>query len=145
MGLNIFGHSHPTIHSEGEPTNVIVEGMEALYRAFELAADRLHEEARRETWRSAKAVAVRAKYEAQAAGLFDSGRLVSEIDSEVIGDTAYIVDRAARNGYPYPGRYEFGDRERPFLQPALEKEFDNIVTRFTAIIDRAVNLADGPT
>lgn len=136
------GHEHPTVHSEGEPVNVTIEGLQALYRAFNLAADRLHSMAQEETIRSAHAVAVRAKQEAQSQGLVDSGALMDNITSEAAGTSAWIKTTANRNGYPYPGRYEFGDRQRPFLKPALDREFDHIVSRFQAVIQRAINFAE---
>lgn len=122
--------------------NVTIEGLQALYRAFEGAADRLHRESAAETLHSARVVAGRAKAEALDKRLLDSGNLVRGIDVEAHDTYAYIKDTANRKGYPYPGRYEFGDRPRHFLQPALEKEFDGIVRRFTAIIERSINFAE---
>jgi len=94
-------------------------------RALHSAQRKLNRELRPVLDDVGQGVAARARENARSKGLQKSGRLIEFIDSEVTtsfrGITALVGDTAVnpKDNYPYPGRLEYGDLDRPFLQPAL--------------------------
>ena len=120
----------------------VVEGLNPLVRGLRRAGDELGKDLQKELRLLAKHVATQAQKVAEAKGLHDSGQLVAKIKPSVRGGTAWVRDAAQRRGYNYPGRYEYGDRHRPFLEPALASEQDVIFRGLEAMLDRLLARTD---
>ena len=84
---------------------------------------------------AADVVSDEAKHVAFQRDLVDSGALVRGIRPSVRGTRAVVQSTVKRGGYPYSGRYEYGDRLRPFLQPALENKQNEVVEQFRRGVD----------
>ena len=108
-------------------TAIRVQGLNEIRRDFASAG----KESRRAFTAAmkgiAEGVADTARSIASREGLFQSGDLINKIKPAVRGTVALIRATAARDGFPYPGLYEFADRDRPFLQPALTQDEGRIV------------------
>ena len=117
-------------------TAIRVEGLNELRRDFAKAG----KETRRAFTAAMKSIAAgvadTARSIASREGLFESGELINKIKPSVKGTIAYIRTDAVRDGYRYPGRYEFGDLDRPFLQPALERDQEKIVNELDDALKR---------
>jgi hypothetical protein len=123
-----------------------VEGWRELARTFGRLSAELRAELRAEMLEVAGMVADAAKQIAEQKGLRESGRLIDGIRPGTRNTTAVIRDRAKRisrkypAGYPYPARYEYGDRDRPFLRPAVEEKRDEVVAMLEQMLDRLAGL-----
>lgn len=78
-----------------------------LYRGMRAAGDVIRDEVRRH---------------AVARGLVDSGALVRSVRTTQASSRGVVIAAtAAREGYPYPARYEYGaSRSRAFAGPGLD-------------------------
>lgn len=123
---------------------VVVRGLDQLVRDFGKVSVDLRRDLQRELQDVAKIVSDEAKQRVERDALIESGRLKNAIRPRVRGATAIVENRAQRNGYKYPGIYEFGvsgrvKARRPFLLPALEAKqgevfeaLEDMLTRVTS-------------
>lgn len=78
-----------------------------------------------------------------------SGDTVKGIKHFTSGNRAGVRSKARRasakypSGYEYPRRYEFGDRKRPFLHPALEAKRDDVVDELDRVLDSVARTFQG--
>lgn len=121
---------------------VHVEGLAELQRALRRADSDLYPTVREGLKEAGDNVAQAAQQIAGAKGLRLTGRLIGGIKSSVRTREAVIRATARQRGYNYPGRYEFGDRLRPFLQPAVEQEQGETVRILAQSIDRLLGRTD---
>lgn len=57
--------------------------------------------------------------------------------------TEYSRSHSARYpSYPYPRRYEYGDRRHPFMRPAVDAEQPLLELHFAAMLERVRLLSD---
>lgn len=119
-----------------QPT-VKVHGLNEFVRDLKKADADVKREFQRALRDAAKMVAAEAKVVAAARGLFRTGKLISGIGVSVRGTRAYVKDKTTRDGFPYPGLYEF-KRGRPFMQPALEQKTDAVVSLLEDAVGQAL-------
>lgn len=106
---------------------VQITGLKELQRDLKRADADLPKQLRAAFKEVGRTVADEAKRIAEARGLVLTGRLVRSIRPSVRGTTAVIRDTAQQRGFNYPVRYEFGDRKRPFLVPAVQRKEGEVV------------------
>lgn len=121
---------------------VQVTGLKELQRNLKRADSELPKQLRAGFKEVGKTVADEAKRIAEGKGLVLTGRLVRSIRPSVRGTTAVIRDTAKQRGFNYPARYEFGDRKRPFLVPAVKAKEGQIVRDLEEVINRVLRGAN---
>jgi hypothetical protein len=106
-------------------------------------------EVRGEILEVAKEAAELAKHNAAAQGFAAPGRsgrgtgkLIDDIGYGARGTTGVVKEMASRNGYRYPGVFEFGRAaewmHRPFLMPAVHAIAPEAVRRTEEAVERAI-------
>ena len=115
---------------------VQVIGLRSLTRDLKAAGNGAQKEIRPILKKASEVVASEARKIAASKGLRQSGALIGSIKPRVSGSTGLVAAGARRRGYNYPGRYEFGDRERPFLRPALAAKSEEVAAEFEDGIDK---------
>lgn len=120
---------------------VVAPKLDNFEEAIVRARPELYAELGQELESFGSGVAARARQIAEAKGLHQSGRLIAGITHELRGAQVLIGDTAhnPQDGYPYPGRLEFGDLDQPFLQPALAEKQDEGLARLAALVERILN------
>lgn len=121
---------------------VKVTGLKELQRDLRRADAALPKALRAGFKEVGQTVAEEAKRIAEAEGLVLTGRLVRSIRPSVRGTTAVIRATARQRGFNYPVRYEFGDRKRPFLVPAVQRKEGEIVRDLEEVINRVLSQAN---
>lgn len=122
---------------------VKVKGLRELDRALKHGDKATRDTLRAGLKEAAAEVAGEARSIAQANGLVLSGKLVRSIRPGLTGTRAYVQADPKNRGYRYAGRYEFGDRLRPFLTPAAERKQDATVRHVEKAFDRLVDDING--
>lgn len=135
--------SKRTSRSRGGTVTVRYEGLKELQRAMEVLPTHLYREVSQEIEEIGKGVAAAARENATDQGLIRTHRLVDGIFSDAKGLTLIVGDTAhnPRDGYPYPGRFEYGDLNKPFLQPAMADAEAGALRRLREALDRALRKA----
>lgn len=121
---------------------VQITGLKELQRDLKRADAELPKQLRVAVKGIGQTVADEAKRIAEGNGLVLTGRLVRSIRPSVRGMTAVIRDTAKQRGFNYPVRYEFGDRRRPFLVPAVQRKEGEIVRDLEEVINRVLSGAN---
>lgn len=121
---------------------VQITGLKELQRDLKRADAELPKQLRVAVKGIGQTVADEAKRIAEGNGLVLTGRLVRSIRPSVRGMTAVIRDTAKQRGFNYPVRYEFGDRKRPFLVPAVQRKEGEIVRDLEEVINRVLSGAN---
>jgi hypothetical protein len=76
-------------------------------------------------------------------------RLADAIRPRVRGDVALVVANVTQRsaawpqGYRYPRRYEYGDRNRPFLRPALAAKQAEVERALERLLDKIGDTWEG--
>lgn len=125
------------------PTRIEAQGLNELKRALARGAPELRKAMTVEMREIARIGSDEAKRIAEAKGLHLSGDLIKGIKPGVQGTTAMIRSTAKHRGFYYPVRYEFGDRKRPFLIPAVEAKFGEFMDRLEQLMDRICARVEG--
>jgi hypothetical protein len=118
-----------------------IRGLRELDRALRRADKELHDRLRTQLRELASRVAAEARATAAAKGLRKSGDLISGIRPFVRQGAAGVRSSATHDGYNYPRRLEYEQREsRPFgprasLGPAVADPHNN----FTELGDRLLD------
>lgn len=115
-----------------------VHGLNEFVRALKQADGDVKKEFTRGLRDAAKVVAAEAKDVASSEGLMRTGALIRGIGVSVRGTKAFVKDKTTRNGFSYPGLYEF-KRGRPFMQPALERKTTEVVSLLEDAVGRAID------
>lgn len=121
---------------------VRVTGLKELQRDLKRADSGLPKALRAEFKSVGRKIADEAQNIAEGKGLVLTGRLVRMIRPQVRGTTAVIRDAAQQRGFNYPARYEFGDRKRPFLVPAVERKEGELVRDLEDAVNRVLKEAN---
>lgn len=134
-------------------STIRVEGLAQLIRDMDLVSKELSRDLRRELLDVARIVSDHARTsvvlreglgpgQAGQDRKANTGRLQRGIRPKMRGATAIVENRTkSRNGYPYPGIYEFGvsgraRTRRAFLEPALDQKKDDVVRSIEDMLDR---------
>lgn len=117
-------------------------GLKELHRDFKAAGDGLDRELNQAMRRVGDMVAGTAREVAAAKGLRDTGRLIGSIKGGSRGPVALVRATAKNRGYPYAGRYEYGDRDRPFLRPAIARDETRILEMVEDAVGELLRRAD---
>lgn len=121
---------------------VEIKGLKELQRDLRRADAGLPKALREGFKDVGKMVAKEAQSIAEGKGLVLTGRLVRSIRPSVRGMTAVIRATAQQRGFNYPARYEFGDRKRPFLVPAVSRKEGQVVTDLEEVVNRVLKEAN---
>lgn len=121
---------------------VEIKGLKELQRDLRRADAGLPKALREGFKDVGKMVAKEAQSIAEGKGLVLTGRLVRSIRPSVRGMTAVIRATAQQRGFNYPVRYEFGDRKRPFLVPAVSRKEGQVVTDLEEVVNRVLKEAN---
>lgn len=121
---------------------VEIRGLKELQRDLRRADAELPKALREGFKDVGKMVADEAKSIAEGKGLVLTGRLVKSIRPSVRGTTAVIRATAQQRGFNYPVRYEFGDRKRPFLVPAVSRKEGQVVADLEEVVNRVLKEAN---
>jgi hypothetical protein len=116
-----------------------VEGLADLQRALKRADSGLYPAVRGGLSKVGQEVASEAQSIATGSGLVLTGRLVGSIKPVVRVRDVAIRASATQRGFNYPVRYEFGDRKRPFLVPAVEAKTGEIERGMENVVDLLLN------
>lgn len=122
--------------------SVSVTGLAELQRSLRRAGSELYPQVRESLREIGEMVAQEARSIATGKGLVLTGRLVKSIRPTVRTRDVVIKATAKQRGYNYPARYEFGDRNRPFLRPAVAAKEAEVHRRLELAIDRLLGRAD---
>lgn len=128
---------------------VRIEGLTAFRRDLRRIDPALAKGITRSLKAAADIVAEEARREIEEKGLVRSGRMLGSVRSFTSGNRAGVRVNARRvsakypSGYPYPRRYEFGDRARPFLAPALERKRAEVARRMEHALDDVADIWEG--
>ena len=122
---------------------VKVKGLRELDRALKHGSKETRDTLRAGLKEAASEVAAEARSIATSNRLVLTGKLVRSIRPGLSGTRAYVQADPKNRGYRYAGRYEFGDRQRPFLTPAAERKQDEIVRLVEKAFDRLVDDVNG--
>jgi len=116
---------------------IVVKGLDETVRGFRRLDSGLDKEIKSEFKSIANVVVDTAREIARAKDLRDSGELIRKIKPSVRGARAFVRATATRRNFPYPAVYEFGRRDnRPFLEPAVERERDTVIRRLENMLER---------
>ena len=120
-------------------STIRVEGLRELQRDIARADSDLKRELRGELRKLGSVVQQEAKRIAESEGLVHSGNLIRKIGVSVRQDSVSIVERATRDGYPYPRIYEYA-RGRAFMGPAVankrEQSMDDLEQTLYRVLRR---------
>jgi HK97 gp10 family phage protein len=134
-------------------STVTVKGLSELIRDFHRVNRDLAREVRREMLAIGKIVADEAKEQqvpeqdlaagqSGADNVSNTGRLQKGIRPRMRGATTIVENRTkGRNGYKYPGIFEYGvsgraRARRPFLVPALDEKQGEVIEALEDMLDR---------
>jgi hypothetical protein len=65
----------------------------------------------------------------------NTGRLQRGVRPRMRGTATIVENRAKSGGYRYPALYEY-NKDRPFLEPALDAKTDEVVEALDDMLDR---------
>jgi hypothetical protein len=125
-------------------SGVYVKGLNELIRDLRRAGAEVYRDLQAELRRLAQEVADEAKSLAPR----ETGQLADKIRPSVRGGVARVRATAlsptsahpsSQPGYPYPARFEFGDFNRPFLGPALDRKRGQIESGLEQMVDRLLS------
>jgi hypothetical protein len=120
---------------------VRVTGLRELQRSLKKADSDLYPRVREELKAIGEIVAAEARSGATGIGLVLTGRLVGSIKPKVRMKDVVVQATAKQRGFNYPVRYEFGDRNRPFLVPALAAKQGEIRRRLEGGVESLLRSA----
>lgn len=133
---------------------VDVSGLDETLAAFAAYNAVLDQEEHHALDEAGRLVRDRAKANAAAQGLDGAGKyshsrdrhpggLIHKLSYRVFTSSATVREYSTSTNhspryvrYPYPRRYEYGDRHRPFMEPALEESRADVDEIFRQMLDQ---------
>lgn len=131
----------------GSSSPIRVTNFTEFYTTLKLLAPELHAELRQGLRDALEDVARDARSWADRQGFTPPGRsgrgvgnLIGQIRTGLTAKKGYIIDRANRDGYSYPSRYEYQDAgARAFFHPAIKEGEGRIVASVDAVLNDVID------